>query len=138
MRLSPNGETQGVRDSNPVPVFTAALEALSAIGVAFVELREPPVDGTFGVGEVPPLAPLLRPAFKGPLVVNSDYDIVRAQSVLDEGTADAVAFGRPFIANPDLPHRLARNLPLASDDPGTWFTQGAKGYTDYPATTVPA
>ncbi|WP_043345221.1 alkene reductase [Belnapia moabensis] len=135
VRLSPNGETQGVRDSNPVPLFTAALEALSAIGIAYLELREPPLDGTFGVGDLPPLAGKLRPAFKGPLIVNSDYDLARAQAALDEGTADAISFGRPFIANPDLPLRLARKLPLAVDDATMWFTQGPEGYVDYSATS---
>jgi len=133
VRLSPNGETQGVRDSDPLPVFTAALETLSAIGIAHLELREPPVDGTFGVGEMPPLAPKLRSAFKGVLIANSDYDVARAQAALDEGICDAVAFGRPFIANPDLPSRIARQLPLAKDDAATWFTQGPEGYLDYPA-----
>jgi 2,4-dienoyl-CoA reductase-like NADH-dependent reductase (Old Yellow Enzyme family) len=81
-----------------------------------LELREPPPDGTFGVGDLSPLAPQLRPAFKGMLIVNSDYDVARAQAMLDEVTADAIAFGRLFIANPDLPLRLARKLPLARDD----------------------
>jgi 2,4-dienoyl-CoA reductase-like NADH-dependent reductase (Old Yellow Enzyme family) len=133
VRLSPNGETQGVRDSDPVPVFTVALQTLSAIGIAHVELREPPVDGTFGVGEMPPLAAKLRPAFKGVLIVNSDYNVARAEVALDEGICDAIAFGRPFIANPDLPSRIARRFPLAMDDAATWFTQGSEGYLDYPA-----
>ena len=135
VRLSPNGETQGVRDSDPIPLFTAAMEALSVIGIAHLELREPPLDGSFGIGELSPLAATLRPAFTGMLIVNSDYDVVRAQAALDEGTGDAVAFGRPFIANPDLPSRLARRLPLARDDAATWFTQGPEGYLDYPAIT---
>jgi N-ethylmaleimide reductase len=131
VRLSPNGETQGVRDSDPLPLFTKALEALSAIGVAHVELREPPIDGTFGVGEVDPLARHLRSAFKGPLILNSDFDAARAQAELDAGIGDAVAFGRPFIANPDFPRRIAEGLPLVKDDAQKWFTQGTEGYLDY-------
>jgi 2,4-dienoyl-CoA reductase-like NADH-dependent reductase (Old Yellow Enzyme family) len=131
VRLSPNGETQGVRDSDPLPLFTKALEALSAIGVAHVELREPPIDGTFGVGEVDPLARHLRSAFKGPLILNSDFDAARAQAELDAGIGDAVAFGRPFIANPDFPRRVAEGLPLVKDDAQKWFTQGTEGYLDY-------
>jgi len=131
VRLSPNGETQGVRDSDPLPLFTKALETLSEIGVAHVELREPPINGTFGVGDVDPLARHLRPAFKGPLILNSDFDATRAQAELDAGIGDAVAFGRPFIANPDFPRRVAEHLPLAQDDPQTWFTQGPEGYLDY-------
>ncbi|WP_208247789.1 alkene reductase (plasmid) [Rhizobium sp. T1470] len=133
VRLSPNGETQGVTDSDPLPVFTAAAEALSSIGIAHLELREPPINGTFGVGDMDPLARELRGAFKGPLILNSDFDMARAQADLDAGIGDAVAFGRPFIANPDLPYRLAEGIPLAEDDRDTWFTQGPKGYIDYPA-----
>ncbi|PSJ43421.1 alkene reductase [Allosphingosinicella deserti] len=133
VRLSPNGETQGVRDSDPLPLFAAALETLSEIGIAHLELREPPVDGTFGVGDMAPLAPQLRPFFKGPLILNSDFDAARADADLKAGVGDAVAFGRPFISNPDLPRRIAEGFPLASDDMATWFTQGPEGYLDYPA-----
>ncbi len=131
VRLSPNGETQGVRDSDPIPLFAAALEALSKIGIAHLELREPPIDGSFGVGETNPLAGQLRDHFKGPLILNSDYTKDRAQAELALGHGDAVAFGRPFISNPDLVQRLRQGLPLASDDMGTWFTQGREGYIDY-------
>ncbi|WP_458098331.1 alkene reductase [Roseomonas sp. WA12] len=135
VRLSPNGETQGVRDSDPLSLFTMVLETLSALGVGHVELREPPIEGTFGVGEMPPLASKLRPAFKGVLIANSDYDAERAQQALDEGVCDAITFGRPFIANPDLPSRIARGLTLTVDDAATWFTQGPEGYLDYLAAT---
>ncbi|WP_426122843.1 alkene reductase [Pararhizobium sp. PWRC1-1] len=133
IRLSPNGESQGVKDSDPLPVFTAAAEALSNIGIAHLELREPPIDGTFGVGDMDPLARELRGAFKGPLILNSDFNAKRAQAELDAGIGDAIAFGRPFIANPDLVRRLAEGFDLATGDPNTWFTQGTEGYNDYPA-----
>jgi len=73
-RLSPNGDSQGVDDSNPEPLFTAAAKALSDLGIAFLELREPGPDGTFGKTDVPKLSPAIRKVFKGVLVVNSDYD----------------------------------------------------------------
>jgi 2,4-dienoyl-CoA reductase-like NADH-dependent reductase (Old Yellow Enzyme family) len=132
VRLSPNGDTQGVNDSNPVALFTAAAAALSDIGIAFLELREPALDGTFGKGEVPPVAPAIRQSFRGPLVLNSDYDGAKGQAQLDAGTADAIAFGRTFLANPDLPHRLKEGLALTKDDMKTWYSQGPEGYTDYP------
>jgi 2,4-dienoyl-CoA reductase-like NADH-dependent reductase (Old Yellow Enzyme family) len=138
VRLSPNGETQGVRDSDPLPLFIAAAEELSSIGIAHLELREPPLDGTFGVGYLPPLAPLIRAAFRGPVLLNSDFDAARAQADLDAGIGDAVTFGRPFISNPDLPRRLAEGLPLVPDDRETWFTQDAEGYLGYPAADAPA
>lgn len=132
VRLSPNGETQGIRDSDPLPLFRLVLETLSEIGIAHLELREPPVDGTFGVGEQPPLAAALRRHFRGPLILNSDFTVARAQQALQAGIGDAVSFGRPFIANPDFPRRVAQGLALTPDDRDTWFTQGAQGYSDYP------
>ena len=132
VRLSPNGDSQGVNDSNPVALFTAAAAVLSDIGIAFLELREPGLEGTFGKGERPPRAPDIRRAFTGPLVLNSDYDAMRAQAALDTGTADAITFGRTFLANPDLPRRLAEQIPLQQDYMATWYSQGPEGYVDYP------
>lgn len=133
VRLSPNGETQGVIDSNPASVFGVAAQALDALGIAFLELREPGPDGTFGATDQPRQSPLIRQHFKGPLVLNSDYDKARAQADLDSGLADAIAFGRPFIANPDLPERLSLDAPLAESPMATWYSQGPEGYIDYPA-----
>jgi len=132
VRLSPNGDTQGANDSDPYATFGAAAAALSEVGIAFLELREPGFEGTFGKAEVEPVAPTIRAAFKGPLVLNSDYDGASGQKQLDAGNADAIAFGRTFIANPDLPHRIAHNIPLAKDNMATWYSQGPEGYVDYP------
>jgi 2,4-dienoyl-CoA reductase-like NADH-dependent reductase (Old Yellow Enzyme family) len=132
VRLSPNGERQGVNDSNPEPLFVAAASALSEIGIAFLELREPGFDGTNGKADRPPIAPLIRKAFAGPLVLNADYDKAKAQAALGAGKADAFSFGRAFLANPDLPHRFAENIPLTPDKMDTWYTQGSEGYIDYP------
>ncbi|HRD26859.1 MAG TPA: alkene reductase [Caulobacter sp.] len=133
VRLSPNGDSQGVNDSDPEPLFRAAGAALSDIGIGFLELREPPRDGSLGQGDRDPLAPAIREAFNGPLVLNSDYDQARAEATLASGQADAISFGRLFIANPDLPRRFAEGAPLARDDKLTWYSQGAEGYLDYPA-----
>ena len=132
VRLSPNGEVQGCDDSDPHRLFPAAAAALSEIGIAFLELREPPPEGTFGKPGTHPVAPEIKRAFDGPLVLNSDYDPERAQAAVADGQADAIAFGRPFIANPDLVERIATGAPLASDVQATWYSQGAEGYTDYP------
>ena len=132
VRLSPNGERQGVNDSNPEPLFAAAASALSRVGIAFLELREPGFDGPNGKADRPPIAPLIREAFTGPLILNADYDKAKAQAALDAGEADAFSFGRKFLANPDLPHRLANDIPLTPDRTETWYTQGAEGYIDYP------
>lgn len=131
VRLSPNEERQGVNDSRPEPLFEAASVALNNLGIAFLEVREPDIYGTNGRAERPPVAPLMRAAFKGPFVVNSDYDGAKAQAALASGEADAISFGRPFISNPDLPYRLAKGLALTPDDMATWYTGGAEGYATY-------
>lgn len=133
VRLSPNGESYGVDDSHPAPLFTAAASLLNTIGIAFLELREPGPDGTFGATDVPRLSPLMRQHFHGPLLLNSDYDLARAQADLDSGLADAVSFGRPFLANPDLVQRLRSGAPLNQDQVASYYSQEAAGYTDYPA-----
>ena len=133
VRLSPNGDSQGANDSDPFGLFPAAAAALSEIGIAFLELREPTPDGTFGKAEVDPVHPYIRKAFDGPLVLNSDYTLARGQAALDAGEADAITFGRPFISNPDLVERLRSGADLAPDLTDKWYSQGAEGYIDYPA-----
>jgi 2,4-dienoyl-CoA reductase-like NADH-dependent reductase (Old Yellow Enzyme family) len=133
VRLSPNGDSQGVDDSNQALLFPAAAAVLDRLGIAFLELREPGPDGTFGKSDRPPVAPLIRKAFKGVLVLNSDYDFARAQAAVGSGAADAITFGRKFLANPDLPYRFAHNLELNVDDQKTWYSQGPEGYISYPA-----
>ncbi|ALM82988.1 alkene reductase [Bordetella sp. N] len=135
VRLSPNGESYGVDDSDPAPLFTAAALMLNAMGIAFLELREPGPEGSFGSTDVPRLSPLIRTHFEGPLILNSDYDLARAKADIDSGLADAISFGRPFLANPDLVVRLRNGAPLNQDEVHTYYSQGAEGYTDYPTLT---
>jgi 2,4-dienoyl-CoA reductase-like NADH-dependent reductase (Old Yellow Enzyme family) len=133
VRLSPNGDSQGVNDSDPASLFAHAADVLDAIGIAFLELREPGPDGTFGATDVPRQSPLIRQHFKGPLVLNSDYDAERAQADLASGLADAISFGRPLMANPDLVERLRADAPLNPPrEMTTWYGPTAEGYTDYP------
>ena len=132
VRLSPNGPVQGVDDSNQDALFTAAARALSPIGMAFLELRDVGPHGTFGASDRLQVAPLIRRVYNGPIVLNADYTPVTGQHALDIGLGDAIAFGRPFIANPDLPRRIGENLPLAEANMETWYSQGAEGYIDYP------
>jgi N-ethylmaleimide reductase len=132
VRLSPNGNSQGVEDSDPGSVFPLAAKALSEIGIAFLELRELSPEGTFGASDQPKVSPLIRPVFDRPLVLNQDYDLARAEADLASGLADAISFGRPFISNPDLVERLRVGAPLTPDNMATWYSQGPEGYTDYP------
>jgi len=132
VRLSPNGDSQGVDDSAQTALFPAAAELLDALGIAFLELREPGPNGTFGKSDRPPVAPLIRKVFKGVLVLNSDYGLESGQAALAAGAADAISYGRKFLANPDLPYRFAEGIALNPDDQKTWYSQGAEGYVTYP------
>lgn len=133
VRLSPNAETLGTSDSDPHSLFPAAAAMLGQIGIAFLELREPPSDGTFGKAEVDPVAPAIRQVFPAHLVLNSDFTLARAKAALQAREADAISFGRPFISNPDLVRRLEAGEALAPDDKSRWYTPGPEGYVDYPA-----
>ena len=132
IRFSPNGAIQGVDDSNPHETFGLAAEMVERVGLAFIEMREPGPDGTFGKASVAPVAPVVKERFGGPVILNCDYDGPRAQAAVESGEADAIAFGRPYIANPDLPERISKGLPFAKDDIKTWYSQGPEGYVDYP------
>ncbi|HEY0269669.1 MAG TPA: alkene reductase [Sphingomonas sp.] len=132
VRLSPNGESQGVDDSHPHALFGAAAAVLSTLGIAFLELREPAADSTFAKPATTPVHPTIRAAFTGPLILNSDFDGPRATAAINAGEADAIAFGRPFIANPDLVARLATGAALNRPDGKTFYSRGPVGYTDYP------
>ena len=133
IRLSPNGESQGADDSDPAAVFLPAAKLLNDLGIAFLELREIGSEGTFGATDVPKLSPQIRKVFAGPLVLNQDYTFEAAQRDLDSGVADAIAWGRRFIGNPDLVERFRRGAPLNDDNPKTWYIPGPHGYIDYPA-----
>lgn len=138
VRLSPNGPTQSTDDSNPVALFTAAAAALQEIGIAFLELREQKDFGNFGTTDVPRVSPDIRKVFKGPLILNQEYNRERADADLASGLADGISFGRPFISNPDLVEKLRANAELTPDDYRTWYSAGPEGYTDYPATALQA
>jgi len=133
VRLSPNGDTQGTIDSDPQRVFVPAAKMLSDLGIAWLELREVGPDGTFGKTDQPKLSPVIRQVFDKPLVLNQDYSLEEAEMVVAEGKADAISFGRKFLANPDLPHRFEAGLPLNEDEMKTWYSRGPEGYVDYPA-----
>lgn len=132
VRLSPNGATQGADDSNPVALFTAAAAALQEIGIAFLELREQKTFGTFGTSDVARISPEIRKVFTNPLVLNQEYRHESAEEDLASCLADAISFGRPFIANPDLTERLRTGAEWTPDNYKTYYSPGAEGYTDYP------
>lgn len=134
IRLSPNGETQGVDDSDPATTFGAAAKVIEDMHLAFLELREPGPKGTFGQTDVPKQSPLIRTIYSGPLILNSDYGPAGAVSDIENDRCDAVSFGRPYISNPDLVERIrcGADLNPNKDVPKSWYFPIPEGYVDYP------
>jgi len=131
VRLSPNDDPQGCGDSNSEALFLAAVNALNDHKLAFLEMRASRPESSFRPA-TRDLVPQIRKAYRGTLIINSDYHLEDANAALSTGRADAIAFGRTFLANPDLVARLKANAPLNKPDPETFYTQGSEGYTDYP------
>ncbi|TEA71873.1 alkene reductase [Allopusillimonas ginsengisoli] len=125
VHLSPAGGAHAMRDSNPQALFSYVATALGQRRLAFLFLRETPGEGMLG--------PQIKQLFHGPVIVNENYDIAKGTRALQDGFADAVAFGKAFIANPDLVQRLHTQAPLNDWDSSTFYTDGPKGYIDYPA-----
>ncbi len=134
IRLSPNGDSQGTDDSNPPATFGAAAKVCEELGLAFVELREPGPEGTFGQTDVPKQSPLIRQIYTGKLILNSDYTAEQAAADVESGKCDAVSFGRPYISNPDLEKRIAAGAHWNpnKDVPKSWYFPIPEGYVDYP------
>lgn len=129
VRLSPGGTFNDMGDSNPRETFGYAIRALSAMHLAYLHLIEPRA----GHGQDTELnAKMFRPMFKGTLIAANDYTLERAEKTLAEGSADLIAFGRLFLANPDLVQRFRMRTPLNTPNPETFYSQGDEGYIDYP------
>lgn len=131
IRLSPVSPFNDVLDSNPQALFNYLVAQLSARKLGYLHVIE---GATGGPRDVAPFDySALRKAFSGAYLANNGYDRELAIKTIEAGAADLVAFGRPFIANPDLVERLRRNAPLNPLDQKTLYGGGAEGYTDYPA-----
>lgn len=133
IRVSPNGDVYGANDSDPHATYGYLAQQLDAVGIAWIEVREPPQAKAFPGASPRPVHPVVRQNFSGKLVLNAEYTPAEAEAAVESGEADAMAFGRAFLANPDLPDRIRRGLPLNAPRPALFYTQGAEGYTDYPA-----
>lgn len=124
-RICPGFPFNDIADEDPAATYGALLDATSGLGLAYLHLIMAPslqVDGL----------EVVRRHWRGPVILNNDLDRARAEALLAEG-ADAVSFGRSFIANPDLVTRLQHDAPLAGFDPTRLYTVGAEGYADYPS-----
>jgi N-ethylmaleimide reductase len=131
IRISPMGEFNGVHDPEGLESALYLASEFARRGIAFLHLSEPDWIGGERIPES--FRVDLRDVFPGVIIGAGSYDLDKARTLLDAGFIDAVAFGRPFIANPDLPARLRAGLPLQEVDPATLYGGGEKGYTDYPA-----
>jgi 2,4-dienoyl-CoA reductase-like NADH-dependent reductase (Old Yellow Enzyme family) len=125
MHLAPRGDAHDMGDSNPAATFGYVARELGKRRIAFIFTRE-----SAGPNQ---LGPQMKRQFGGFFVVNEAHTQGSAEEMILSGEADAVAFGKLFIANPDLPKRFALGAPLNTPDPQTFYAQGPTGYTDYPA-----
>uniref|UniRef100_UPI0033413309 alkene reductase n=1 Tax=Castellaniella defragrans TaxID=75697 RepID=UPI0033413309 len=128
VHLSPRGDAHDMRDTDPRALFLHVARELGQRRLAFVCLRE-----SLGGDS---LMPDIRQAFGGPVIANEGYDLALAEQVIREGRADAVAFGKAFISNPDLVARLRAGGPFSPWDGSTFYGAGVHGYTDYPCMTA--
>ena len=123
-----------MHDSNPGALFIYVAQQLSRFGLAYLHIVEPRVNGNTPIkpDQGPIAAEQLRKVFKGKILAAGGFEPETAEATVESGIADAVAFGRHFVANPDLPLRIREGVALTPYDRDTFYTFEAKGYNDYP------
>ncbi|QHO75545.1 alkene reductase [Bradyrhizobium sp. CCBAU 051011] len=141
VRLAPSGTFNGMGDSDPRALFRHVAERLNDFGLAYLHLIEPRVKGgeTIAEAQAPVAAQELSKIFRGPVIAVGGFNPETAEASVANGDASLIAFGRHFIANPDLPKRIKLGLPLNPYDRSTFYGYTGRGYTDYPfyEATVP-
>ncbi|CAK2673736.1 N-ethylmaleimide reductase [Vibrio crassostreae] len=130
VRLAPFTSLNGTVDATPVETYTAAAVYLNLYKIVYLHIAE--VDWDDAPETPKAFKAAVREAFKGVLIYAGKYDSERGEQAVAEGVTDMVGFGRPFVANPDLPARIQNGFPLAPHDPNTLFGGAEKGLTDYP------
>jgi N-ethylmaleimide reductase len=139
VRISPLSPTNGMTDSDPVATFTQAARDLASLGVGYLHVIEPGVNGTLSAlasAQSPELASgFFRPLFSGAIIAAGGHTAGTGAARILHDQADLIAYGQLFIANPDLPARFRLNAPLAQPQRATFYGGGAAGYTDYPPLT---
>ena len=124
MHLAPRMDAHDMGDSTQLETFSYLARELGKRNIAFICTREHLDDDS--------ISPMLKKEFGGLLISNEEFTKESAEALLEEGKADAIAFGKLYIANPDLPERFAANAPLNEPRPDSFYNGGAEGYTDYP------
>jgi len=136
VRLSPYGTFNDIEDSDPIALFTAVINKLNGYKLAYVHMIEPRSTSSGGNDQVYEDAPitseLFRAIYQGKFITAGGYDQAMGEQVLEEGLADAVAYGRLYISNPDLVERFQKNAPLSPYNRATFYGGEELGYTDYP------
>jgi N-ethylmaleimide reductase len=130
VRLSPTNSYNDMLDSDPAATFTQAAKALNRFGLAYLHVVETVAQDTSSRSQLR-IAPHMRAAFDGPLILNGGYDAATGAAALGAGEADLIAYGRHFLSKPDLVERFRRDAALNQPDTSTFYTDGPKGYTDY-------
>jgi len=134
VRIGPGGTWNSMSDSNPTALFDYVGEQLNQFGLAYLHIIEPRIKGNVLIaeGQAPVATAQLRKVFKGKIIAAGGFEPESAEAIVEKGDADLVAFGRHFLANPDLPKRIKLGLPLNAYDRATFYTFDSRGYTDYP------
>ncbi len=131
VRLSPQNSFNDISDDDPQTLFDRIIDCLNPFGLAYVHIVEGVIHSPDKIA--PPFNyGKLRVRYQGRYMANNGYDKKRAEAALASGAADLISFGRPFIANPDLPDRFAGGVALAEADQSTFYTGDENGYTNYP------
>ncbi|WGH77555.1 alkene reductase [Jannaschia ovalis] len=133
VRLSPSGGAGGSHDDDPLTTYTAAAQLCAGRGLAYLHVVRPNSHGGGDDATAEEIVPAMRGAFDGVFIVNGGFEIEEGARWLEAGRADAICFGRKFLANPDLPARIAAGGPYNEPDPDTFYGGGAEGYVDYPS-----
>jgi N-ethylmaleimide reductase len=132
-KVSPNGAFNAMSDSDPIATFSYLADELTRFGLAYLHVTEGVAGPMAPPAGVALAAPVLRQQFAGALILNGGYDEAAGNAAIAQGRADLIAFGVPFLANPDLPDRYARRAALNAPDQATFYAGEEKGYVDYPA-----
>ncbi|WP_342249127.1 alkene reductase [Sphingomonas sp. OTU376] len=137
VRLTPMGRFMGMGDDTPEETFGHIASALDRVGLAYLHIVEPSTLGIETDTQFDPrwdlIVQQIRRLYQGTMMLAGGYDQARAERALAEGRGDVIAFGKLFIANPDLPERFARHAPLNEPDRDSFFGGDARGYVDYPS-----
>jgi N-ethylmaleimide reductase len=123
IKISPAMPFNDIHDANPLETYTTLVKAISPLGLAYLHVLQS--------APLPNIHEILRPLFKGPFAAGGGFTKQSGDAAIKSGAADFIVFGKLFTSNPDLPARFAKDAPLVDPDPTTFYSPGAKGYTDF-------